>query len=187
MKKGLIAMAWLGLWMTGYAHAAPPPGWFATGNAKDNYDMGTQLGDLGPGDNNAYIRAVKDSKGFGGMMQVVSAEAYRNQRVRLSGYLKTKDAGWAGLWMRVDGASRGIAFDNMQDRAPHGNSDWQLYTIVLDVPSDALDIAFGFLLDGNGEALADNFKLEVVGQDVPVTAQSRPSFSKQPLNMGFTP
>jgi hypothetical protein len=187
MKKGFIAMAWLGLWMTSYAHATPPQGWFATGDAKDNYDMGAQPGDRGPGDNNAYIRAVKDSKGFGGMMQVVSAEAYRNQRVRLSGYLKTKDAGWAGLWMRVDGSSRGIAFDNMQDRAPHGNSDWQPYSIVLDVPSDATDIAFGFLLDGNGEALLDDFKLEVVGQDVRVTGQSRPLLPKQPVNMSFSP
>jgi hypothetical protein len=187
MKKGFITMAWLGLWMAGSVYAAPPQGWFVTGSASKSYDMGVQPGDRGPGDNNAYIRAWKDSKGFGGMMQTVNAEAYRNKRVRLSGYLKTKDAGWAGLWMRVDGTSRGIAFDNMEDRAPHGSTDWQPYSIVLDVRSDALVIAFGFLLNGNGEALADDFKLEVVGKDVPVTGKARPPLPDQPVNMSFSP
>jgi hypothetical protein len=187
MKKYLLTMASLGLLMTGYLHASPPQGWSTTGSATKDYDMGVQPGDHGAGDNNAYIRAVKDSKGFGAMVQTVSAEAYRNQRVRLSGYLKTEGAGWAGLWMRVDGNSRGIAFDNMEDRAPRGNTDWQPYSVVLDVPSDALVIAIGFLLDGNGEVLADNFKFEIVGKDVPVTGKVRAPLPNQPVNMGFSP
>ena len=187
MKKVFMAMASLGLWMTGFAYAAPPKGWYATGSAPNDYEMGVQLGDRSPGDSNAYIRAVKDSKGFGTMMQTINADAYRNRRVRLSGYLKTKDAGWAGLWMRIDGTDRSTVLDNMEDRAPRGNSDWQHYSVVLDVPSNALDIAFGFLLNGQGEALADDFKLEIVDQNVPVTAKTRPPLPKQPVNMSFSP
>lgn len=188
MKKGLITIALFGCWMAGGAHAAPPQGWFETGSAFHDYDMGSQPGDRHAGDNNAFIRSVKDSKGFGSLMQTVSADAYRNQRVRLSGYLKTKDAGSAGLWMRVDGSERRIVgFDNMEKRALHGDNDWQQYSIVLDVPSDALDIAFGLLLEGNGEVLADDFRLETVGNDIPVTGAPLPQLPKQPRNMTFSP
>jgi hypothetical protein len=188
MNKGLIPMALLGFWMTANAYTAPPPGWFITGSAPNNYDMGTQPGDRHAGDNNAYIRAVQDGKGFGTLMQTISADAYRNQRVRLSGYLKTRAAGSAAMWMRIDGVDRRIAgFDNMEDRALRGNTEWQSYSVVLDVPSDALDIAFGVMLDGKGEVLADDFKLEIVGPDVPVTGKPRPGLPKQPANMIFSP
>jgi hypothetical protein len=188
MKKGFIPLAWLGLWIAGHASAAPPQGWFITGSASDHYAMGTQPGDLHAGDTNAFIRSTRDTKGFGTLMQTIGADRYRNQRVRLTGSLKTKDAGWAGLWMRIDGANRRIAgFDNMEDRGPRGDTPWHSYSIVLDVPADSLDIAFGFLLHGQGEVLADDFKLETVGKDVPVTGTAPPPLPTQPVNMTFSP
>ena len=47
------------------------------------------------------------------------------KRVRLSGYIKTRDVsqGFAGLWLRVDGPSGPLAFDNMQDRGVTGTTD----------------------------------------------------------------
>ncbi|GLQ97230.1 hypothetical protein [Dyella mobilis] len=188
MKKGFMPLALLSLWIAGCAHGTPPRGWSVTGSTPDHYEVGTQPGNLHSGDVNAYIRSTRPGKGFGTLMQTINADGYRNQRIRLTGHLKTENADWAGLWMRIDGANRRIAgFDNMEDRGPRGNTDWRSYSIVLDVPSDSLDIAFGFLLHGQGEVLADDFKLEAVGKDVPLTGSAPPSLPTQPANMSFSP
>lgn len=99
---------------------------------------------------------------------------YKGSRLQLSGYIKTEDvSGWTGLWLRIDGVGRdnSLGFDNMQDRAPSGTTDWQRFELVLDVPADVgiRDIYYGFLLFGSGKAWVDNIQFDVVGVDVPVT------------------
>ena len=63
----------------------------------------------------------------------------------MSGYLKTSEVTKAQMWMRVDGANTKIlSFDNMDSRPVRGTTSWTRYEIVLDVPADSIDIAFGF-------------------------------------------
>lgn len=163
-----------------------PKGWFPAGSAPDNYDMGVQAGDRHAGDRNAYIRGQPPQRGFGTLMQTIGAEAYRGKRLRLSAYLRTRDANSAAMWMRIDGQfQQTLGFDNMSSRTLRGDSDWKRYDIVLDVPSGAQAIAFGFLLQGKGEVLADDFRLEPVGKDVPVTGSDRPALPAEPANLDF--
>ena len=56
-------------------------------------------------ENAVYIKSKEENiNGFGTLMQDFSADKYLNKRVRLSGYVKSKDVvQWAGLWMRIDG------------------------------------------------------------------------------------
>jgi hypothetical protein len=107
-------------------------------------------------------------------MQTSKADDFRGQRVRMSGYVRSKDvADWAGLWMRVDGAkNEALAFDNMEKRPIKGTADWVRCEIVLDVPGSAQNIAFGLLLTGKGRVWMDDLKFEVVGKDVPTTGAS---------------
>lgn len=73
--------------------------------------------------------------------------------MRLSGYLRTADAGGAQMWMRVDGPNHeALAFDNMDSRPVTGTTGWKRYDIVLDVPQTSVDVAFGFFLAGSGIA-----------------------------------
>ena len=53
----------------------------------------------------AYLRSSQEpSESFGLLHQVVAADEYRGQRVRLSAVLKAAGVtGWAGLWLRVEG------------------------------------------------------------------------------------
>jgi erythromycin esterase len=85
---------------------------------------------------------------------------------------KNVGAGGAGLWMRVDGPGVRQAFDNMSDRPIIGTSGWQLFSVVLDVEPNAIGIACGVLLSSSGEIVVDDFRIEVVGNDVPVTKPS---------------
>jgi len=83
------------------------------------------------------------------------------------------------------GKEMGVAFDNMQDRAIKGTTDWRLYEVVLDVPEDATGIASGILLTGAGEVWLNGARFEVVGPDVAVTGSKNAKTPDKPVNLDF--
>jgi erythromycin esterase-like protein len=106
--------------------------------------------------------------------------------IRFSGYIKTKDVrrGWAGLWWRVDGSSGTLAFDNMQDRGVTGTTDWKRYELELPVATDATNINFGAIFNGQGTAWFDDLTVDV--GSVPYTDKSEFDLSfEQPTVKGF--
>jgi len=108
---------------------------------------------------------------FGTLIQTIRADDYRGKHVRLAAYVKSADVQrWAGLWMRVDShARRAMAFDNMNTRAIKATTGWTRYEIVLDVPDDGAQIAFGVLLVGDGRVWADTFTVTPVDTSVEST------------------
>lgn len=151
-----------------------PKGWLTGGSAPAKYEMGVDKGAGMDGTNAATIRSVvKKTRGFGTLMQQFLPTQYRGKRVRMSGYLKTSDVkGWAGLWLRIDqrGSLKPLAFDNMWKRATKGTSEWTRYDLVLDIPQNASNMAFGALLNGTGQIWFDKVNFEIVDQTVPSTA-----------------
>lgn len=188
MKKMIATAALLACGLIGAAQAATPRGWYTyvSGAPASDYVIGTETSTRAPNANSAFIRAKPEgSQGFASLMQTVDAAAYQGKRIRLSGYLRTKDAGKGALWMRVDGADKKpAAFDNMDDRAQQGDQPWKLVNVVLDVPENARDIAFGVMLQNQGEVWADGLKFEAVGKDVPVTGSAH-ALSPAPVNLDF--
>ncbi len=160
---------------------SPPKGWFITGSAPQQYVFGTENCTNGKC---AFIKAKTGTpSGFGTLMQEVVADNYLGKRLRLSALLKTVDADRAQLWMRMDAADGQIlGFYNMDDRPVTRTTDWKRYSVVLDVPKGTKDIAFGMFLNGKGEVWAEDFRLEPVSKDVPVSVARLP---KAPLNMDF--
>ena len=130
---------------------------------------------------------VPKASGFGTLMQTFKADTYRGQRIRMSGYVRSRNVkDWAGLWMRVDGAKDEVlAFDNMQNRAVKGTTDWTRYEIVLDVPETSQQIAFGVLLSGMGQVWLDDVKFETVGKEVPTTGSKSSEVPSAPRNLDF--
>ncbi len=122
------------------------------------------------------IRSIVEKDGFRAVTQLIKADAYRGKRVRLTGYLKTRDVRWhAGVWLRVDGPdAKLLAFDNMSDRPVLGTADWSQHAVVLDVPEAALRLAFGVLLHSpTGQVWARELK------------ESLPSTPDRPENLDF--
>ena len=78
--------------------------------------------------------------------------------------------------MRVDGPEEGksLRFDNMQSRPIKGTTDWHQYEVVLDVPSESVNIAFGILLYGKGQAWLSDVQFDEVGLEVAVTSREYP-------------
>jgi len=186
--KTIMVVAGLLTAVVGYGEEIPK-GWFHAGNRPKDYDMSVDRSVAHGGKASASLKCITDKTGgFGTLMQTCKPDAFRGQRVRMSGYVQSKDvADWAGLWLRVDGAQKeALAFDNMQKRPIKGTSNWIKYEIVLDVPAAAQEIAFGVLLTGKGQVWMDDLNFEVVGKDVPTTGEKMGEETRAlPSNLNF--
>jgi hypothetical protein len=171
------------------ARGEAPPGWIVAGDHPKDFDFSVDAHESYEQHPSALIAARPGilSNGFGTLMQSIDAEHYRGSRLSLSGYLKTQDAGRAQLWMRVDGEHRQVlGFDNMDDRPVVGTTAWSRYQIVLDVPPDSRDIAFGFLLLQKGKVWGGNFKLDKVDNATALTSSTPAKLPAEPANLDFT-
>jgi len=119
------------------------------------------------------LRAKTDTpKGFATFYQSVRAEPYRGKRLRFKGKVKTNDVSdWTGLWLRIDGDGKVLAFDNMEERPINGTNDWKEYSVVLDVPKNAHRFKIGLMQAGKGSSWLSGCALETVGDDVTVTTK----------------
>jgi beta-lactamase regulating signal transducer with metallopeptidase domain len=169
------------------APSAAPRGWMLAGSAPANYTTGIDAAMGYQGHPSAYLKSKPGAdKGFGTLMQMFNVGQYAGHRVRLTAAVKSADVQtWAGLWMRVDQGSSMVAFDNMQNRAIKGTTDWHEYSVVLNVPQDATAIAFGVLMEKGGSVWLSNVRFETVGDDVPVTGFTAPKRPEGPTNLGF--
>lgn len=154
-------------------------GWFLAGDRPQDYRSGTDTIAPHGGTASGHLQTTSDpGSGFGTLMQSAKADPYRGTRVRMSGWAKAGGvADWAGLWMRVDGpdtrkTQKPLSFDNMQSRPIKGTSAWTRYEIVLDVPPESVEIAFGILLQGVGEVWLDDVQFATVGGDIPTTGMA---------------
>jgi hypothetical protein len=158
------------------AVAVLPDGWaapeipgYATTNSGDDPFEGAQCATM--------ICEGEAAGRFGNLIQRIDAKPYQGKRVRFRAAVRAvvEGAGKARLWLRVDritpeGAPAMGAFDNMGNR-PISSPEWKHYEIVADVAEDAERISVGMMFSGPGQAWIDDASLEVVGNDVAVTAR----------------
>lgn len=163
-----------------------PKGWFAAGSHPQDYVMGRDTSVSYRGKSSGFIRnRGQMAQGFGALMQQAAPDLYLGKRVQLSAYMKAKDVeNWACLWFRIDGSSDVVplGYDNMQDRPLKGTFDWQQVKIVLDVPRDSKNFAFGVILNGKGSVWVDGLKFETVAKTVPTTGSK---IDRNPHNLDF--
>ncbi len=170
-----------------------PKGWIVAGDSPTKYDMGIDKGAGQGGKNAATIKSIdKKISGFGTLMQECKADKYLGKKIKMTGMVKSSNVtDWAGLWLRVDqaGSQIPLAFDNMQDRAIKGTTDWKKYEIVLDVPANASILAYGTLLAGTGQVWFNNITFEVVDASTKTTSAkdvSKESYVQpEPTNLNF--
>ncbi|MBN1210093.1 MAG: AraC family transcriptional regulator [Myxococcaceae bacterium] len=167
-----------------------PVGWFVTQSAPNLYEAGVDTNSPCEGIRSAFLRSRTETpNGYGTFMQAFGAQDFRGKRLRFSAAVRVKDVdGWAGLWMRVEGADpkQPLGFDNMQSRSLVGTLGCKRFDVVLDVPVEATTVMAGLLLSGTGEAWLDGVRFEVVDRSVPVTdlLASRPAMPQTaPLDL----
>ena len=165
-------------------------GWNLSGSYTELYELtvddkvfhtGTKSGLL-------FAKGEANEQQFGTMMQGFQAENYKNKRIKMSCFLKTEQVTKCGAWLRIDNVSGDtLQFDNMDSRSIHGTTDWNHYSIVLDVPEESASIHFGVLLVGKGKVWADGFRFEEVNEKVDSTNMLfQDNLPKQPINLDFS-
>ncbi|MEN0642367.1 AraC family transcriptional regulator [Alkalicoccobacillus gibsonii] len=165
-------------------------GWFLSGGDPYNYEMGIDHEVVHQGKGSAYLKSktVLDTEEFSTMMQQCKAEKFRNKRIKFSGFIRTQELeNLASLWMRVDNATGDVLqFDNMSNRPIKGTTNWNRYSIVLDVPEQSSVLSFGVILTGKGTVWADHFSFEEVNEDTPTTnLEIHGELQDEPVNLSF--
>lgn len=182
--------------MTKSTKSKAPFGWHMSGGKPDDYEGGIDGSVSHSGTRCAYMKhAVERPQDFATLMQQMSANNFLGKRVRMTGWLKTRDVHfWASLWMSVYGAEgrENVSFDNMCERKITGTHDWTKCEIVLDVPTDGSKIGFGAILASTGQLWFDDISFDVVTEDVDVTdcicsdrRRKMPELSLTPRNLNF--
>jgi hypothetical protein len=163
-----------------------PAAWHITGSRARDYDLGLLPADVSC-DGSRVVRlrrAAGESGGFGALMQSIAATRYLGRRVRFSAMLRTTEVtGWAGLWLRVDGANGCLMIDNMRDRGLRQTTEWTPASTVLDIPEEATELHFGALLSGGGAV--DLARPQFGEADEEVTATARGPLPERPQALDF--
>ncbi|MCK1996928.1 AraC family transcriptional regulator [Psychrobacillus psychrodurans] len=165
-------------------------GWVLSGSNPEGYEMRTDSHVFHSGTKSGYLASrLPIAEGqFGTMMQSFSAKQWQGKRIKLSCFIKTEEVIKCGAWCRIDNhVGDMLQFDNMDNRAIHGTTDWNYYAIVLDVPEESASIHFGILLIGSGKVWTDSFKFEGVSLDIPSTnmLSAEEDLPLEPENLGF--
>ena len=186
LLKSILSLAAFSLALS----AAVPEGWIMSGSRPADYQSAVDSQVVYNGRPSAYLRYASPNGpgggGFGTLMQSFGANDYIGQRVRFSGFVKSEAVqNWAGLWMRVDFATKTLSFDNMQNRPIKGTTEWQLYEVVLDVPEGSTRIALGILMSGKGAVWLNSARFEIVSNSVPLTGRPALPIPDRPTNLSF--
>ncbi|WP_370046800.1 helix-turn-helix domain-containing protein [Lysinibacillus sp. RC79] len=165
-------------------------GWFLSGSNPFNYEMGIDHEVVHQGKASGYLKSktVLDSTEFSTMMQTFKANQFIGKRIRLSCFISTENVDtYAGMWMRVDDTMEDVLqFDNMSNRPIKGNTNWNRYSIILDVPDQSAVISFGIILAGQGTVWADQFTFEEVNKSIPTTnLEVHGELLDEPVNLSF--
>lgn len=94
--------------------------------------------------------------------QQVSAAFAEGRTLGVRAHVRTQGVGtgWAGIWCRIDGADRMLAYATSRDHAAAGSAPWAEVSIAVPVDSAATEITFGAVLAGDGAAWFDRFELD---------------------------
>lgn len=163
-----------------------PKGWILGGDDPNSYEVGIDTAVSRSGSQSAYMtHAKEDPKGFGTLMQEMSPEDYAGKRLRMTMWVKSEKAFGVQPWLRIDGPQphQPLGFDNCFERRLTGTRDWTKFDIVLDVPEESTNIAFGIILAGTGKVWFDDVDFAEVANDVPTTDKAPKK--RKPRNLKF--
>lgn len=160
-----------------------PEGWFKWGS----YSLETDSATIYNGIYSTKIISDTEGNSFGSVAFEIPAN-YEGDSIQLSGFMKTLEVenGFAGLLLRVDGSSGGLAFDNMQDRNITGTNDWKQYQIVLPFPKESKQIYVAGILVGKGTAWFDDFTVKIDGVDLQIKTVNARSMYPADLDTEFS-
>lgn len=120
--------------------------------------------------------------------QTVQLSGWAGKRIRVTAFVKTENVSkWATIYADLEekvgnNRSRRVAHDDLYTRPIPSTSDWNQYSIVMDVPEGTIMLTVGAFVDGGGALLLDDVQIEEVGKEVALTGVP---MQDQPTNLDF--
>jgi hypothetical protein len=130
----------------------------------------------------ALIRSVADGGQGAFLDRWLPADIYLGRRVRISTRLKLEDA--RDVSCSLAAWSGNVFLNGAAPPRRSGSTDWVDCKVVIDIPAMADRLELRFFLRGKGLVHSDGFRIETVGEDVPVTPVPWPSLT-EPSNLAF--
>ncbi len=106
---------------------------------------------------------------------IIQGSPLVGKRIRVSGWMKAEDVrNWAGVTVYVASMfGRIFASDSTFDRPIHGTTGWQRVSIVTDIPKEPCVLHLAPTLYGPGEIWCDDFQIDLVAPETPITDDRR--------------
>ena len=156
-----------------------PRDWLLRGTGPSSYDVNIDRREVFAGLNSVRLAShdknVANTKSAS-LMQSILADPWAGQRVEFS--VRTKAAGFrqhVDTWIRAtDRGKAVIAYGHVE--STYDKTDWIKRTVVMDIPSEASEIAYGVSLYGVGTLWIDAARLTAVDNTVTdVTGHAPPA------------
>lgn len=165
-------------------------GWILSGSNPLNYEIGIDKCTVFKGSSVAYLKSKDklNEDSFGTVMQRFNAKKYRGMRYEFSCFIKTNNLTKSvALWMQIfNEKGQLLHFDNMSNRRIQGSTNWNKYSIVLDVPDDSEMITLGVILYETGNVWLSKSSFLPVDNSVELTSNDMEEMlGYEPLNLTF--
>lgn len=147
-------------------------GWGTWGNQKVEIDSTFVF----EGNYSGKISSLSDEASFGGIVYKIPIKGLVGDSVSFEGKIRFENIteGFVGLILRVERDGNTIHFDNLQNHDLHGTKEWENYRITLPLGVGMDNLTVAGIIQGNGTAWFDDFKVEIDGvdiQDIPIPIQ----------------
>ena len=132
------------------------------------------------------ISSTENKDAFGCAMYSIPAD-YGGKTLKLEGYIKTEniDNGTAGLFLRIDGNGKTLAFGDSEHQIVKENISWTKFIIERPYPKKAEKIIVGGILRGRGTAWFDDLKVTIDGKDIQTLETKSPKVLKADTDSKF--
>ena len=160
-----------------------PDGWFSRGDSSYYIQLDSVVKRSGKYALRINAKEEATEQDIGFPAQTIPA-IYKGKNITLKAFMKFEDVEQPiGLFLRIDGISGRLQYDNMLQRGITGTEEWKEYSVTLPLPEEAKLIHIGAILSGNGTLWVDDF--QVLIDDIELSLASLKPMSKAEKDTEF--
>ncbi len=168
-----------------------PKGWRANDSLYADMVVGLDTTEMHSGKSSGFLfrplTIAFDPKAVVHLFQLIVADPYRGKKLRLTAYAKSKDAGSAIFYMRVEGVDTGLTFSNTSKTPIIGTTEWTAYQLTVEVPHEGSCIFFGAVLTDGGTLWVDDLRFDIVDSLLPSEVQAAMKANPKNRKRNYSP
>jgi hypothetical protein len=129
------------------------------------------------------VRMADSALAEGIVQQRISAFSFRGKKISFSAALKgypLNDTSSIHFFVYIRNSGNSFIYENLKDN-PVSSNQWGKREIIVDIPVDAIDIAFGMSIHGLGDSYIDNVQISALSSKNAIIDNKSRSLSKSAI------